>query len=215
MKRGEHLHGTKIVRVGNEEVLLAFSEKLVKDAGVHESIIKISMAWGVPVGLVIIGAFRAGKERFLVDTGIAGLIEGSDAELLVGIFFDDAKGILVGIERSHENKGDINTMGGIEVLDLPDSEIKESHVVFDLERTLSAGHAWERNISGTKVKMQKRDTHGSTEATVDLEDGKFVEVVDIVSLGEIGIGDDLIGSRRLDTIPVAKGESKGEVIWER
>lgn len=63
--------------------------------------------------------------------------------------------------------------------------------------------------------MQKRDTHGSTEATVNLEDGKFVEVVDVVSLGEIGIGDDLIGSRRLDTIPVAKGESKGEVIWKR
>lgn len=107
----------------------------------HKGIIEISMAWGVPVGLVIISAFGAGKERFFIDTGIARLIEGRDAELLVSILFDDTKGILVSIERSHENERHVNMIGGVEMFDLPDSEIKESHVVFDLERTLSAGHA--------------------------------------------------------------------------
>ena len=68
-----------------------------------------------------------------------------------------------------------------------------------------------RGTSVTQRQRKKRDTHGSTEATVDLEDGKFVEVVDIVSLGEISIGDDLIGSRRFDTIPVA--ESKSRKMW--
>lgn len=35
-------------------------------------------------------------------------------------------------------------------------------------------------------------THGSTETTIYLEDSKLIEVANILGLGEVGIGDDLI-----------------------
>jgi hypothetical protein len=137
------LHGTEVVRVGDKEVLFAFSKKLVKDTRVHEGVVKIAVARGIPVGLVIIGTLGARKKGLFIDTRIAGLVEGGDAQLLVSIFLDDAKGVLMGIEGGHENEGNIDPAGGIEVLDLPDGEIEEGHVVLDFEGALSAGHAWE------------------------------------------------------------------------
>jgi hypothetical protein len=49
----------------------------------------------------------------------------------------------------------------------------------------------------------KLDTHGSTETTVDLEDGELVEVGSVLWLLKIGIGDDLVFGGRFDTIPLA------------
>lgn len=99
------------------------------------------MARGIPVFLVIICTLGARKEGFLVDSRVARLVKGSDSELLVGILLDDAKSILVCIEGGHENEGNINAVSGIEMLNLPDGEIKESHVILDLEGTLGTSHA--------------------------------------------------------------------------
>jgi len=70
-------------------------------------------------------------------------------------------------------------------LDLPDREIKESHVVSDLNDRLGAN-----------------TTHGGTETTVELEDGKLVEDVG-VNVGEDFVRADLFRLGGLDTLPVA------------
>ena len=56
---------------------------------------------------------------------------------------------------------------------------------------------------------KKRQTHGSTETTVDFEDGELVEVGRVLWLWEVGIGDNLIVGGRLDTIPIAASTISG------
>ena len=90
--------------------------------------------------LVVICTFGARKKGFLIDTRIARLIEGGDTNLLVGVLFDDTEGIVMSIEGGHEDEGDIDTMGGVEVLDLTDGKIEEGHVVLYLESTLGTCH---------------------------------------------------------------------------
>jgi hypothetical protein len=104
-------------------------------------IVQITVTGRVPVLLVVIGAFGAREKGFLVDTRVTRLVESGDADLLVGVFFDDTEGIVMGVERSHEDEGDIDTVGSVEVLDLTDGEIEEGHIVLYLESTLGAGHA--------------------------------------------------------------------------
>ena len=109
----------------------------------EEGIVEITVTRGVPVLLVVIGTLWTGKEGFLEDTRVTGLIEGGDAELLVCVFFDDAEGVVVGIEGGHENERDVDAVGGVEMLDLTDGEVKEGHVVLDFEGTLCTGHSWD------------------------------------------------------------------------
>jgi len=105
-----------------------------------KGIVKITVTGGVPEPLVVVGAFWAREKGLLVDTGVARLVEGGDANLLIGVFFDDTEGIVMGIEGSHEDERDIDTVGGVEMLDLTDGEIEEGHVVLYLESALCAGH---------------------------------------------------------------------------
>jgi hypothetical protein len=49
----------------------------------------------VPVLLLVSGTFGTGKKGFLENTRVTRLVEGGDADLLVGVFFDDTEGIWV------------------------------------------------------------------------------------------------------------------------
>ena len=104
-------------------------------------VVQIAVTGRVPALLVVIGTFRARKESFLVDTWVTGLVESSDTELLVCVFFDYTKSIIVCVEGSHEDERDINARCGVEVLDLTDGQVKESHVVFDFESTFGTRHS--------------------------------------------------------------------------
>ena len=75
-----------------------------------------------------------------MDARVTGLIKGRNAELLVRVFPDDAERVLVRVEGGHEDEGDVDAVGGVEVLDLTNSEIEEGHVVLDFEGTLGTGH---------------------------------------------------------------------------
>ena len=75
------------------------------------------------------------------------------------------------------------------MLNLTNSQIKEGHVVLDFKSGLGTSH-----------------THGGTQATVNFEDSKFVEDGRIRSIFESIKRDDLVSSRRLDTIPFPKVE---------
>ena len=127
-----HLHGAEVIRVGNEQILLSISDQLIEDTRVQQGVVKISMTRGVPVLLVVIGTMGAWEESLLEDSWISGLVESGDTKLLVGILLDDSEGILMGVERSHEDEGNIHLMGGVQMLDLTDGQVEEGHVVLDL-----------------------------------------------------------------------------------
>jgi len=137
-----HLHGTKVIRVRNEQVLFSISDQLIEDTGVQQGVVKISVTRRVPVLLVIVGTAGAWEECLLEDPWVSGLVEGGDAKLLIGILFDDSESVLVGVERSHENEGNIHLVGGVQMLNLTDGQVEECHVVFDLQSALSAGHTY-------------------------------------------------------------------------
>ena len=127
-----HLHGAEVIRVGYEQILLSISDQLIKDTRVQQSVVEISMARGVPVLLVVIGTMGAWEESLLEDSRISGLVEGGDTKLLVRILLDDSEGILMGVERSHEDEGNIHLVVGVQMLDLTDGQIEEGHVILDL-----------------------------------------------------------------------------------
>jgi hypothetical protein len=56
-------------------------------------------------------------------------------------------------------------------------------------------------------------THGGAETAIDLEDGERVEVADVLGLGEVRVGDNLISGRRFDAIPITGSELA--VRWGR
>ena len=109
------LHGSQVVGVGNKEVFLPVGQQLVEDALLGEGIEKIAVTGRVPacqishvsytaymnippVLLVVIGRLRARKETLLENTRIATLVKGNNPQLLVSVFLDNAKGIVVGVE---------------------------------------------------------------------------------------------------------------------
>lgn len=108
----------------------------------QQGVVKISVTRRVPVLLVIVGTMGAREECLLEDSRVPRLVEGGDAKLLVGILLDDSERILVGVERSHENEGNIDLVGGVQMLDLTDSQVEKRHVIFDLQSALGASHTY-------------------------------------------------------------------------
>ena len=74
------------------------------------------------------------------------------------VLLDDGLGVLVGVEGVHEDEGDVDVVGAVEVLDLADREVEEGHAVADLDDGL-----------GTDA------THGGTETTVELDNSQLVQ----------------------------------------
>ena len=109
------------------------------------------------------------------------------------------------IERGHEDEWDIDALSGVEVLDLAHSEVEESHIVFDLKRTLRASHTYRKRSS---VQTERSDatglthTHRCTETTIDLENGQLAESGRVLRFRECAVRHNLIFTRGLDTVPV-------------
>ena len=51
--------------------------------------------------------------------------------------------------------------------------------------------------------MRARRTHGCSKTTIDFEDSKFVQILGILRLGKVCVGNNLICSGGLDPIPIA------------
>lgn len=69
------------------------------------------------------------------------MVESRDSDLLVRIFLDNPESVFVSIERCHENEGNVDTMGHVEMFDLSNGEIQKGHVVLHFEGTFGSGHA--------------------------------------------------------------------------
>ena len=74
------------------------------------------MSWRVPVGLVRCGIGRTWQERLLVDTGVSRLVESQNVDVVVLVFLDDPRSVLICVERVHEDEGDIDVVLRVEVL---------------------------------------------------------------------------------------------------
>jgi len=61
--------------------------------------------------------------------------------LLVCVFLDDAERVFVRVEGGHEDEWNVDSAGGVKVLDLTYGQIEESHIVFDFQGTLGTRHA--------------------------------------------------------------------------
>ena len=143
------------------------------------------MTGRVPVLLVVISRLGAREERLLEYPRVSALIECGDPELLVRVFLDNTEGVLMCVEGGHENQWYIDMFRSVEMLDLTDGQVEEGHVVLDFERRFRAGH-----------------THGSTETTVNLEDGELVEVLVVNLSREFVVGNNLVCRRGFDAVPV-------------
>jgi len=156
-----HLHSTEVIRVGNEQILLPIGNQLIQDTRVQKGVVKISVTRGVPVLLVVVGTMGAREKSLLEDTWVPRLVEGGDAKLLVGILLDDSDGIFVGVERSHEDHGNVHLISGVQMLDLADGQVKESHLILDLQSALRASHSYFRRAHGirTTKRVDAKDKH--------------------------------------------------------
>lgn len=108
--------GTQVVDVGDENVLFASGNEFLKETRVAEGVKDISVTRRVPLGLVRGGISGDGEERVFVDTWVSGLVKGEDLDIVVGVFLDDALGVLVRIERVHQNERNVDLVFLIEVL---------------------------------------------------------------------------------------------------
>ena len=101
------------------------------------------------------------------------------------ILLDDVLGVIVCVERVHENEGNVNIICAVEVLDLSDSEIEEGHAVTDFDNGF-----W------------TNATHGGTETTIELEDGKLAQEIDCLGVREIAIVNNLANGWWCNALPV-------------
>lgn len=65
------------------------------------------MTGGIPVGLVRGRLSSSREKRLLVHSGVSGLVESQDLEVVVRVLLDDSGGVVVGVERVHEDEGHV------------------------------------------------------------------------------------------------------------
>jgi len=166
----------EVVSVGKEDNLNTTLDELVEDTRVVERLENVTVTGRVPVGDLRVGRLGGGEERVLEDTGVSGLVEGHDIDVVTLVLLDDVGGVGVGVERVHQDEGNVDAVGAVEVLDLSDRKVEERHTVTNLNDRLGANTA-----------------HGGTETTVELEDSELVQEVDRLLLGQVLVGNDLLG----------------------
>lgn len=108
--------GTQVVNVADEHVLLASFEEFVQQAGVADGVEDVTVARRIPLALLGCCTARNGEEGLLADTGVTGLVEGEDLDVVVGILLDDTLSLIVGIERVHQDERDVGLVSFVEVL---------------------------------------------------------------------------------------------------
>lgn len=178
-------NSAKVVSVGKEDNLNAALEQLVEGAGVVERLEDVTVAGRVPVGDLRAGVLGGGEKGVLKHTGVLGLVESEDVNVVALVLLDNVRGVLVGVERVHQDEGNVDIVSTVKELDLADRQVEERHAVADLNDGLGANAA-----------------HGGTETTVKLDDGKLTEEVHRLGVAEAVVVDNLLGLRRGDLVPV-------------
>lgn len=139
------------------------------------------------------------------------MVESHELDAVVRVLLDDSGSVLVGVERVHEDERNVDVVSRVEVLqrhtidvslfqsrsrwrereglhsylDLSNTQIQESHTLSNLNDTL-----------GTDA------THRGSQASVQLQDGEFVEEGRVGAFGEFRVADDLVVVGSFDLFPV-------------
>jgi hypothetical protein len=184
----------QVVDVGQEDDLNASLKELVENARVVQRLENITVTRRIPLvdrGLVVFGD---GEERVLVNSWVSGLVEGKDVDVVSLVLLDNGGGVVICVERVHEDERDVDVVGAVKILDLSHGKVEEGHAITDLDNGL-----------GTDA------THGGTKTTVELENGELVEELDGLRVGKILVVDNLTLGGRGNAIPV-NGVALGLVV---
>jgi hypothetical protein len=150
--------GTKIVDITDKDDFLAARDQFVKESAVGEGVKQVTVTGWIPRldrGVVL---SRNGKERVFDDSGESGLIECEDVDVVSLVLLDYALGVVFGVERVHQDKGDVAVVGAIEIFDLSDGQVEKGVSFSDFDDGLWTDAA-----------------HACPETTVEFEDSEFVE----------------------------------------
>lgn len=97
--------------------------------------------------LIIPSMMRTRLQSVGENPRVSRLVEGRYFDRLVGVFLNDAQGILVRIKACHKDEGDVDTLCFVEVLDLLYDEVEKRQSVFDFKGALRGDaccHLWLR-----------------------------------------------------------------------
>ena len=108
--------GGKIINVGDEEVFLSLGQETIQEARVVERLENVTVSRGVPLAQGTILRARHGRERVLQDARIARLVESLDPDAGSRVLLKDGHSVLVGVERVHQDEGNLAAKLLVEVL---------------------------------------------------------------------------------------------------
>ena len=132
-------NSTQVVHVGHEDVLLAQRNQTVEQARVVHRIEQVTVARRVPEVLVRRRAAGARQQTVAVDAGVAALVEREDLHVVVGVFLDNARRVVVRVERVHQDERHVDVVRAVQVLDLAHGQVQEGHALTNLDHTLGTG----------------------------------------------------------------------------
>lgn len=151
--------GSQVVNVGEEDVLLALFDELIEKTRVLEGLIEVTVTWRVPAfEVVVLNVLGDWKVGFLVNSWVSGLTESVDRDIDVGVLTEKLVGVIVGVERVHQDQWNADSIRTVKELDLLKSQIQESEIVADGDDRL-----W------------TFATHGGTQSTIQLNDHQLVK----------------------------------------
>ena len=142
-----------------------------------------------------------------------------------GVLLNNALGLVISVERVHEDKGNVHVLGLVQELDAVDkvnvtkvsnggiggdpstradyqtSNWSEGSYLDLTNRKVQEGHAV-ANLDGA---LRPDTSHGGSETSVELENSEFVEMGAVLDLGDVVVGHNLVFWRRVDLVPVDLG----------
>lgn len=124
--------GTQVVNVREEKILAALLDELLQQSAVLERFVEITVTGWVP-SLHVVSNFMAtsnGQKRIARDARKAALVEAVDIDLEAGVLADDFLGVVVGVERVHEDEWDVGAVGLVEALKRFRVDLDEIEKVF-------------------------------------------------------------------------------------
>lgn len=91
-------NGAQVVNVGQEDDLDTTLNELVEDSRVVQGLEDITVSGRIPVRDGRVEALGGGQKRVLQDSGVSGLVEGQDVDVVTLVLLDDGGGVIIGVE---------------------------------------------------------------------------------------------------------------------